>query len=198
MEVLLSSYRLMSTLCFRCRASEEDKLPFTNSYTSLLSHDDVIKTEDATLRVLYTPGHASDHASFCLEEESSLFSGDCILGETTAIVENLKQYLTSLELFKNLSPPVQKIFPGHGPVIENALEKIESYINHRLAREKQILNALSDEGKQEEAILDEVYVGLDDMMKPLALNNIRVHLQKLLEENRVTYEADSATYHLSC
>ena len=182
---------------FNCLGTEEDRLPFENSYSSTLKDGEIIKTEDATLRVLYTPGHASDHASFCLEEESSLFSGDCILGETTAIVENLKQYLTSLELYKSLSPPVRRIFPGHGPVIENALEKIDSYISHRLTREDQILKTLSNEGKRKEEILDEVYIGLDEMMKPLALNNIQVHLQKLVLEHRVIHKPESSTYHLA-
>jgi glyoxylase-like metal-dependent hydrolase (beta-lactamase superfamily II) len=40
----------------------------------------VIQIEGATLRVLHTPGHAENHASFVMEEDGSIFSGDHVLG----------------------------------------------------------------------------------------------------------------------
>lgn len=54
------------------------------SYT-YIEDNHKIKTDGATLRAIFTPGHSQDHLCFHLEEENSIFSGDCILGETSAV-----------------------------------------------------------------------------------------------------------------
>ncbi|XP_075245868.1 endoribonuclease LACTB2-like [Convolutriloba macropyga] len=170
---------------FRCGKAEDERLPFHNSYTSHLVDREVIETEGATLRVLYTPGHATDHASFYLEEDGILFTGDCILGETSALVENLTDYMKTLNIYKTLDKPVKKIFPGHGPVVENGAAKVEEYIQHRMKRENQILECLKKEPMSTDELLASVYAGLNDKLKPLALKNIDVHLEKLIDENIV-------------
>ena len=102
--------------------------------------------DGVTLVAVYTPGHASDHLCYYFQEERALFTGDLILGGTTTVIPpddgDLGDYMASLRRLQALD--VRRIYPAHGPVIEDAPAKIQEYIDHRLMRERQILEALGD------------------------------------------------------
>lgn len=142
--------------------------------------------EGATLRIVHTPGHTVDHVVLHLLEENAVFSGDCVLGEGTAIFEDLYDYMNSLQDIANMQPDV--IYPGHGNVIHNPLEKISFYINHRIEREQQILDVLSNNRKQsfgEHDLVKMIYVDVPEKLVKAAENNVNHHLLKLLKEERV-------------
>ena len=147
----------------------------------------VIRGDGVTLRALHTPGHASDHVSYYLEEERALFTGDLILGGSTTVIPpddgDLGVYLASLRRLLDLD--IRRIYPGHGPVLEPARPVIEQYIAHRLDRERQILAALGAGAETVGEIVARVYREVAPALHPVARLSVQSHLVKLEREERV-------------
>lgn len=78
-------------------------------------------------------------------------------------------------------------------MLQNPLEKIRFYINHRLQREQQIIAVLSNHSSSafcEEELVKIIYKDLPDKLVKAAASNVNHHLVKLLKENRVKKEKD--------
>ncbi len=149
-----------------------------------------VETEGATLRALHTPGHAQDHLCFILEEEGALFSGDNVLGVGTTVIPSqggsLAEYLQSLETLLAAAPG--RIYPAHGPCIEDGAGKLREYIDHRLERERQILATLGDGASRVPAIVKIVYAAYPEALHAAAGQTVTSHLLKLEQEGRVERE----------
>jgi hydroxyacylglutathione hydrolase len=147
----------------------------------------VLRADGVTLRAMHTPGHASDHLCYYLEEERALFTGDLVLGGSTTVIPpddgDLGQYLESLRRVLALDP--LRIYPGHGPVLEPARPVIEQYIGHRLEREAQILAALRAGAGSVTEVVSLVYGGVPERLHPVAELSVTSHLLKLEREGRV-------------
>ncbi|MBI3456972.1 MAG: beta-lactamase-like protein 2 [Candidatus Rokubacteria bacterium] len=156
-----------------------------------LAEGAVIRGEGVTLRALHTPGHASDHLSYYLEEERALLTGDLILGGSTTVIPpddgDLGAYLASLRRLLDLD--IRRIYPGHGPVLEPARPVIEEYIAHRLERERQILAALGAGAETIPDIVAQVYRDVAPALHPVAGLSVQSHLMKLEREGRVGRQA---------
>jgi len=154
---------------------------------SVIDHDAVVTTEGATLRAVFTPGHAPDHLCYYLVEEKALFTGDVVLGAGTTIIPDetgdLGQYMDSLR--RLLALDVEKIYPAHGPVIKEAKRKIREYISHRELRERQVLEAIKDGPLEVATIVKKIYTDVPEFLHPAAAQSMRSHLKKLRNEGRV-------------
>jgi ribonuclease/clavin/mitogillin len=136
--------------------------------------------------VLFTPGHSVDSVCYYLEDEGVLFTGDTMLGNSTTTVHDLFDYRASLQRLLEL-PNLQVICPGHGPLIHNPRERIQEYIDHRDAREQQILAAMADgEAHTSWEIMEKVYGdSIDTRLRRAADGNVQTHLRKLEREGRL-------------
>jgi len=143
-----------------------------------------VEGEGVTLVPVYTPGHASDHLCYYLEEEKALFTGDVILGGSTTVIPSddgdLLDYLDSLR--RLLALDVERIYPAHGPVIEDGPGKIREYIDHRMLRERQILQAMGDGLDTIPAMVARIYVDVAPALHPVAAMSVESHLRKLARE----------------
>ena len=152
----------------------------------------MIRGDGVTLHALHTPGHASDHLCYYLEEERALFTGDLILGGSTTVIPpddgDLGDYLASLR--RVLALDVQRIYPAHGPVLEPARPVIEGYIAHRLERERQILAALGAGVETAADVVARVYRDVPAALHQVARLSVLSHLQKLEREGRVVRVPD--------
>lgn len=144
----------------------------------------------ATVQILHTPGHTSDHVCVQLLEERALFSGDCVLGEGTAVFEDLYEYMRSLKAILAEQPAV--IYPAHGNVIGDPSERVQYYVEHREKREAQLLavmradrDAATRRWTRMELVHQVYGAEVPEQLWPAAAVNLGHHLEKLAREGRV-------------
>ena len=148
------------------------------------------------LRALFTPGHEDNHISYFMRDQRTLFTGDTILGNSSSSIRNLKQYMASLELLARQRPNL--ICPGHGQLVHDGAKRIQWYIDHRQAREQQIIKALAAGSGTVDEVVKAVYPrNLRKNLRSAAARNVTTHLAKLMEEgavsqNAVTYSVNGA------
>ena len=159
-----------------------------------LADGDRITAGDTSLVAIHTPGHAPDHLCFWHEESRTLFCGDLVVKGSTVWIPahlqgDLAAYLASLERVLALAPA--RLMPAHGPVIDAPEKVLRGYIDHRLEREQQVLEALRHGDRTPDEVVARVYRGLKPQLLPMAREGLVAHLVKLEAEGRVRREADS-------
>ena len=156
-------------------------------------HGQTIEAGDTSLVAVHTPGHAPDHLCFWHVNTRTLFCGDLAIQGTTVWIPtrlegDMAAYLDSLERVLALNP--SRMFPAHGPVIDEPARLLTSYLEHRLERERQVLDALHDGRVTSEAIAAQIYAGQSAAVLALASENVTAHLIKLEREGRVLRDGD--------
>ena len=148
---------------------------------------------DSTLRVIHTPGHASNHLCFLLEEDRLLFSGDHINNGSTVVIDppdgDMSAYLEALH--RLLHEPIDYILPAHGWVLGPAPEAIRHLISHRKAREAKVLGAVRRARSAPLGqLLPVVYDDVRPQLHAVASRSLLAHLQKLQDEGLVEHAGE--------
>lgn len=157
-----------------------------------LGHGDVLSVDGLEIRVVGTPGHTSDSLSFLLPAERAVLTGDTVLGRGTTVVAHpdgeLGAYLDSLNRLHALAEAqeVTAVWPGHGPVIDDALAVLDFYLAHRRERLEQVREAARELATDEPgrrdlvvAVVERVYADVDPVLWGAAELSVRAQLAYL-------------------
>jgi glyoxylase-like metal-dependent hydrolase (beta-lactamase superfamily II) len=137
-----------------------------------------------------TPGHSPDHLAYVLD--SAAFTGDAVLGRGSVFVvpgagadgrSSLAAYLDGLRRLREL--PLTTLYPGHGPVVQDAAAKLDEYVAHRLDRERRLVDALAAGRRGVDELLDAVWDDAPPELRAAATITLAAHLEKLEEEGRL-------------
>jgi len=164
----------------------------------VLAHGERLAIDGATLRVVHTPGHASNHLCYLLEETRMLFTGDHVMQGSTVVINppdgDMRAYLASLELL--LAEDIAIIAPGHGYLIGAPHKEVRRLIAHRLARESKVKAAIGRLGNPTpDELLPAVYDDVPERRHPVAARSLAAHLDKLVADGVV--RADAGRYALA-
>jgi glyoxylase-like metal-dependent hydrolase (beta-lactamase superfamily II) len=152
-----------------------------------LGAGDVVAVDGLEVHVIATPGHTADSLSFLVPADGSVLTGDTVLGRGTTVVAHpdgqLGAYLDSLDRLHALAAEheLREIWPGHGPVITDALGALDFYIAHRRDRLAQVEQALVDLGAEASprAVVERVYADVDPILWGAAELSVRAQLAHL-------------------
>jgi glyoxylase-like metal-dependent hydrolase (beta-lactamase superfamily II) len=135
-----------------------------------------------------------------IPEDQALYTADTVLGQGTAVFEDLAAYMASLQKMLDFGNPTFSegprrytlLYPGHGPVISDGQAVIRTYIEHRLERENQIIQVLQSSPPQDGpvrwttwTIVSKIYAAYPESLWLPAAHIVELHLRKLEKEGRV-------------
>lgn len=155
--------------------------------------DQLFEVGGLRLRAIDTPGHASNHVCWLLEDEGLLFTGDHLLDGVTPVIlapdGDMGDYLDALARLRGYA--LSRLAPGHGRVLESPYELIDQVVAHRLRREAMVADALARAGAAGlDELVAEVYRGLGAELLRFARLSLLAHLIKLERDGRATRDGE--------
>jgi glyoxylase-like metal-dependent hydrolase (beta-lactamase superfamily II)/8-oxo-dGTP pyrophosphatase MutT (NUDIX family) len=173
--------------------------PFPNqdqSFTPdhIVTHHERLNLAGTVIRVVHTPGHASNQVCFLLESQNLMFTGDHIMQGSTVVISppdgSMIEYLASLRLL--LEEKIEYFAPGHGFLMDKPAENVDRILIHRQERENKVMAALRKAGQPAtlETLVKLAYDDTPERLHTVAQKSLRAHLEKLRTEARAQLEGE--------
>lgn len=150
-----------------------------------LQAGDVIEFGDLAIDVISTPGHSADCLSFRVNGDSSLLTGDTVLGRGTTVIAwpegKLGDYLATLDTLAQTveTHVIGRIYPGHGPVIADPAARIDQYIKHRAERLDDVRAALDAGALTADEVVAIVYATTPENLRGAARLSVQAQMDYL-------------------
>lgn len=151
-----------------------------------LTGGDTIDSDSGTvrLRAVAAPGHSADHTAYLLESGRAVFTGDLVLGSgSSAILHpdgDVGSCLASFSRVLSLRPG--RLYPGHGPPVEDGQALLRRYRTHRMERHDQVMAATRTGARSVAELRRQVYGELEAGLQGAADASIRAHLVHMREQ----------------
>lgn len=140
-----------------------------------------------TIEAVATPGHTNHHMAYALLEENALFTGDHIMGWSTTVISppdgDMTDYIESLEKVRDRT--FNTLWPTHGPPVRNVRPFLDAYLEHRLERERQIIEQLEQGKTRIKDMVSVIYADVDKRLHPAACHSVLAHMIRLVQLGRV-------------
>ena len=154
--------------------------------------DIVVGLPGLTMAAVHTPGHTSNHTCWTLAEESALFTGDHVMGWSTTVVSppdgDMAAYIDSLR--KVAARDDATLWPTHGPPRDDAHAYVEALVEHRLARERGVLDLVRAGVTSVPDMVAILYADVREELHKPAGRSVWGHLVKLVADGKVAVEGD--------
>lgn len=166
-----------------------------------INDDETIRIGKNEWRVIIGSGHSPEHACLYCEEQNLLISGDQLLPTissnvsvfpTEPLANPLHAWITSLQKLKSEVPHDVVVLPAHGKPFRGAHERLDALVEeHRDG----LLKLVKFCDKPQRAV--DVYPALFkreivDRNRIMATGEAIAHLNYLVDDGRITSEADSS------
>lgn len=144
-----------------------------------------LEVDGLDVQVVATPGHTYDSLCLFLPVDGAVVTGDTVLGTGSALVAwpdgQLENYLDSLQELRRLAAAGLALWllPGHGPLVPNALDALDTLIAHREQRLEQVRGVLDRGGDSVAAIVDAVYGVPEPTLLPAVVDQVKAQLEFL-------------------
>jgi glyoxylase-like metal-dependent hydrolase (beta-lactamase superfamily II) len=166
------------------------------SPTRVLADGDTLVTAEFTLEAVHTPGHASNHLCYRHAATNWLVTGDQVIDGSTVVINppdgDMKDYIESLRRLRAMN--CDALLPGHGDRIGDPERAIDRIIEHRLLRERRVLDAVTRHPRlTPHELVPHVYQDVSPHLFPLAERSLLAHLLKLEKDAAVVCEGDAWT-----